>query len=181
MDGLYSVWESIVGAIGDFDWPFWGAWSLTIGLLILGMIGSVVPLLPGPAILFVAGVLHGFLRPESSMSWGGIAILALLLVVAYVIDFVSGMLGARWFGATRWGVAGVMVGGIVGLFFGLPGLILGPLVGGFGFEILFARQAIQPAVKSTWGTILGTGVGLVVRVLISGLMVGVFFLDALWW
>jgi len=181
MSGLESVWEEMVGALADFDMAFWGVWSLTIVLLVIGMIGSVLPLLPGPLILFIAGVLHGFLRPESSMSWGGIAILALLLIAAYVVDFASGMLGARWFGATRWGIAGVMIGGIVGLFFGLPGLIFGPLIGGFGFELVFARQALRPAVKSTWGTVLGTGVGLVVRVVISGLMVAVFFLDAVWW
>jgi uncharacterized protein len=110
-----------------------------------------------------------------------IAVLALLLGIAYVIDFASGMLGARWFGASRWGIIGVFVGGVVGLFFSLPGLILGPLIGGFAFEMLFAQKEIKPAARSTWGTLLGTGVGLLARVAISVLMIAVFFADALWW
>ena len=115
------------------------------------------------------------------MSWTGIGVMGVLLAVAYAIDFFSGMLGARWFGASRWGVAGVFVGGLVGLFLGLPGLILGPLVGGFAFEMLFAKMEVKPAAKSTWGTLLGTGVGLVARIGVSVMMIGVFVVDALFW
>jgi uncharacterized protein YqgC (DUF456 family) len=75
----------------------------------------------------------------------------------------------------------VFLGGVVGLFFGLPGLILGPLVGGFAFEMLFAKMELKPAAKSTWGTLLGTGLGLVARVAVSVVMVAVFVVDALFW
>ena len=181
MEWLQGAWDAVAGFFLAIDWSFWGVWSLTISLLVLGLIGAVVPFLPGPFLIFLAGVLHTFLRPESGMSWQGILILAVLLAAAYAIDFFSGMLGARWFGASRWGVLGVFVGGIVGLFLGLPGLILGPLVGGFAFELLFAKKQLRPAVNSTWGTLLGTGVGLVVRIAVSVVMIAVFVVDALWW
>jgi uncharacterized protein YqgC (DUF456 family) len=181
MEWLQSLWEGLAGFFIAIDWSFWAVWSLTLTLLLVGLLGAVIPFLPGPLLIFLGGVVHTVLRPESAMSWPGIAVLALLLGIAYVIDFASGMLGARWFGASRWGIIGVFVGGVVGLFFSLPGLILGPLIGGFAFEMLFAQKEIKPAARSTWGTLLGTGVGLLARVAISVLMIAVFFADALWW
>lgn len=181
MDWLQGMWEAMAAAVVAVDWSFWGVWSLTVSLLVLGLLGAVLPFLPGPFLIFVAGVLHTVLRPESAMSWSGIAVMALLLVLAYAIDFFSGILGARWFGASRWGLWGVFLGGVVGLFFGLPGLILGPLAGGFAFEMLFAKMELKPAAKSTWGTLLGTGLGLVARLAVSVVMVSVFVVDALFW
>ncbi len=181
MDWLSGMWEVTAGFFMAIDWSFWGVWTLTITLLLLGLIGAVVPFMPGPFLIFLAGIVHTVLRPESALSWTGIALLALLLAVAYAIDFASGMLGARWFGASKWGVFGVFAGGIVGLFFGLPGLIFGPLVGGFAFELLLAKKEFKPAVRSTWGTLLGTGVGLLARIGISVAMIAVFFADAVVW
>ncbi len=166
--------------LATIDWAFWGTWSLTVFLLVGGMIGTVVPLLPGPVLIFIAGVVHTFLRPESGMSWWAIAIQALLVAVAYGVDIMSGAMGTKWFGGSKWGVFGVLLGGIVGLFFGLPGLILGPLIGGFGFEMLFAKKKMSPAVKATWGTVVGTGVGMVARLCIGLVMVAWFFVNALW-
>lgn len=157
-----------------------GVWMLTGTLLLLGVIGSVLPLLPGPILIFIGGVLHTILRPESAMSWPGLAILFLLLVLAYVVDFLSGAMGARWFGASRWGMAGVVVGGIVGLFFAPLGFILGPLAGAFAFEIFFAKKRLSPAAKSTWGTLLGAGVGLVLRLAISLMMAATVLADTIW-
>ncbi len=163
------------------DWSLIGVWSLTISLLVVGVIGSVLPVLPGPFLIFLAGLLHTWLRPESAMSITGLVILGALVAAAYVLDFASGAMGAKWFGASRWGIAGVIIGGVIGLFFSLPGLILGPIIGGLVFEVLFAKKEMRPAMKSTWGTVVGTGVGLVLRLGVSLAMVAVFFIDALWW
>ena len=180
-DWITHPLNALSGFMAGIPYEAIGVWSLTGVLLLLGVIGSVVPLLPGPVLIFAAGILHTILRPESAMSWQGILILSLWLVLAYVVDFLSGVMGARWFGASRWGIAGVMVGGIVGLFFAPLGFIIGPLAGALAFEIFFAKKRIQPAVKSTWGTLLGTGVGLVLRLLISFAMVATVLIDALWW
>jgi uncharacterized protein YqgC (DUF456 family) len=119
-------------------------------------------------------VAHKFLRPETGISWWGIAVVAVLLVLAYVVDFFSGALGTKWFGGSRWGVAGVLIGGVVGLFFGFIGLIVGPIIGGLVAELLFARKKMGPAVKATWGSVVGTTVGLVARIAISLAMIAVF-------
>jgi uncharacterized protein YqgC (DUF456 family) len=181
LEWWHSVWNATAHFVQSVPWACIGVWTLTLSLLVLGVIGSVLPLLPGPLLIFVAGVIHTLLRPESAMSWQGLVVLGLLTVIAYLFDFVSGAMGAKWFGASRWGIAGVFIGGIVGLFFSLPGLILGPIVGGLAFELLFAKKEMRPAMKSTWGTIVGTGAGLVLRLAISLAMVAVFFVDALWW
>ena len=180
-DWIIHGWNSAVGFVGAVPYEAIGVWLLTGTLLTVGLVGTVVPLLPGPFLIFVAGVLHTFLRPESAMGWPGLVILTLWLVLAYVVDFFSGAIGARRFGASRWGIAGVVVGGIVGLFFAPLGFIIGPLAGALAFEIFFAKKRFQPAVRSTWGTLLGTGVGLVLRLLISLAMVATVLIDTLWW
>ena len=83
--------------------------------------------------------------------------------------------------ASRWGIAGVFIGGILGMFFVPFGLILGPLIGGISFELIFAKKQLHPAAKSAWGSLLGTGVGLVLRLIVALGMVATFFLDALVW
>jgi uncharacterized protein YqgC (DUF456 family) len=178
---MTSWWNDFTQWASTFDWRMWGTWTLTIFLLVTGLLGTVLPLLPGPVIIFVGGVLHTFLRPESAMSWWGIGVMALLLALSFVVDFASGALGTKHFGGSRWGVTGVVIGGLVGLFFGLPGLIIGPVVGGFLGERYVARKEFHPALRATWGTVVGTTVGMVVRVGISVAMIAVFFLDALWW
>lgn len=165
----------------SIDWAFWGVWTLTTVLMVIGLAGAVLPFVPGPMVIFVAALVHTLLRPQSGVGWWCIAILFVLMLVAYAFDFASGAVGAKWFGGSRWGMAGVILGGIVGLFFGIIGLIIGPLVGGFAFEMLFAKMELKPAAKSTWGTVVGTGVGLAARLGVSIAMVAAFLIDALWW
>lgn len=181
IEWLTHAWHSTAHFFTTMPWQMWGVWTLTICLLIVGIIGSVVPFLPGPMLIFAAGIIHTVLRPESGMSTWGIVVLSLGLVLSYVVDFVSGAMGARWFGASRWGIAGVFIGGIVGMFFIPFGLVLGPLIGGISFELIFAKKRLQPAAKSAWGSLLGTGVGLVLRLIVALGMVATFFLDALVW
>jgi uncharacterized protein YqgC (DUF456 family) len=177
MEWLTDTWHTIVHTFEAVPYQFLSVWLLTGSLLLVGLIGSVVPLLPGPFLIFIAGILHSVLLPSAGMSWQGILILCLLLVLAYFVDLAAGAMGARWFGASRWGIDGVFVGGIVGLFFAPIGFIVGPLLGGLLFEVLFAKKRMAPAVKSTWGTLLGTGVGLIVRVFVSLLMIITVLVD----
>lgn len=168
---------SILAAV---DWAGLGIWTLTISLLIVGLIGLVMPFVPGPMVLFGATLLHAWLRPAPGLGAWFIAVEILLLALAFATDYLFGALGARWFGGSAWGIAGVVLGAIAGIFFGLPGMILGPLIGCFVFELIFASKPVQPAAKSALGTALGTGVGLVSRLGIGFAMVAVFFLGAFW-
>jgi uncharacterized protein len=156
-------------------------WALTSCLFTIGLLGSVVPFLPGPLIILIGGISHVLLLPASGAGWWGVALLAVLTLVAYAIDMVSGVMGAKWFGASKWGIAGVLVGGLVGLFFGLPGWILGPLIGGLVFELALAKRDFSAAMKGSWGTVLGSGVGILARLVTAVLMVTAFLVDVFVW
>ncbi len=181
IEWLSNAWDATAHFFMSMPWEMLSVWTLTICLLLVGLIGSVVPFLPGPLLIFAAGIIHTVLLPEAGMSVWGFVVLSLGIVLSYVIDFVSGAMGARWFGASRWGIAGVFIGGIVGMFFVPVGLILGPLLGGVSFELIFAKKRLQPAAKSAWGSLLGTGVGLVLRLLLALGMVAAVLVDALVW
>jgi uncharacterized protein len=174
IETLQELWAQL-------DWWVVGVWSLTLTLLLVGLLGTVLPLLPGPLLLFIAAGLHTLLRPESGMSFIGLVILAVLLALAVAVDIASGAAGAKWFGASKQGVYGVLIGGLCGLPLGLPGLIVGPIAGGLIGEMVFAKRDWKEGMKSTWGSVLGTGLGMVARLALSVGMIGVFFIDALLW
>jgi uncharacterized protein YqgC (DUF456 family) len=155
-------------------------WTLTLVLMIAGLVGTVVPLLPGTTIILAAAVMHHYaLGPERSVGWWTLGGLIALTVVSYVLDFVSGAMGAKKFGASRWGSVGGIVGAIVGLFFGIPGIFIGPLAGVLIGELL-GGKGLLPAGKSTWGTLLGTTAGIVAKLIISSIMIAWILAAALW-
>ena len=149
-------------------------WILSVVLMLAGLVGTVLPLVPGTVLILAGAVLHRLtLGPEQSVGWVTIGALTLLTLLAQVLDFLSGSLGAKYFGATRWGAIGGIVGAIVGLFFGLVGLLAGPLLGVLIGELLGGSKLL-PATRSTWGTLLGTTAGMIGKVLIGVLMIAWF-------
>ncbi len=154
-------------------------WAITLFLMLVGLAGTVLPLIPGNVIILAAAVLHHFmLGPEKSVGWTTLLILTLWMLLAQALDIVSGSLGAKWFGATRWGAICGILGGVIGIFFGVPGIFLGPIIGVLVGELL-GGKGILPAGKSTWGTFLGTTAGIVGKALIGIIMILWFVLAAL--
>ena len=156
---------------------FW--WTLTLILMLIGLVGAVIPLLPGTTIILAAAILHRLMLGEArSIGWFTIGGLTFLTVISYGIEFFSSSVGAKKFGATRWGAFGGVLGTIIGLFFGLPGVFIGPLVGVLLGELIGGR-GLLPAGKSAWGSFLGNTAGLVLNLIIAGTMIGWFLLAAL--
>ncbi len=154
-------------------------WILTVALMLIGLVGTVVPLLPGTTIIFAAAILHHMMLGEAqSVGWWTIGGLGVLMVISHVIDFVSGAIGAKWFGATRWGAVGGIVGALVGLFFFPLGLFLGPMIGVLLGELLGGKKLL-PAGKSSAGTLLGTTAGFVAKFSIAIAMIAWFLGAAL--
>ena len=148
---------------------FW--WALTVFLMLMGLLGTVIPLLPGTVLILAGAVVHRLaFGPEHSVGWATLAGLTALMLLSQALDFLSGALGAKYFGATRWGAVGGIVGGVIGLFFGLPGLLAGPLLGVLAGELLGGQQLL-PATRSTWGTLLGTTAGMLGKVGIALAMI----------
>jgi uncharacterized protein YqgC (DUF456 family) len=152
-------------------------WLGVIVLFAIGLLGTVVPVLPGSVIILGAAVAHRLLvPPEKTVSWFVIALMVLLTAATYAIDFAASYFGAKRFGATKWGSFGAIVGAIVGLFFGLPGLLIGPVVGVIAFEFFRGRQLIA-AGKAGWGTLLGNIGGMLLKLVIAIAMIVIFLMN----
>jgi len=140
-DDKVCVWEMLLQWLID-----WSVWIATGSLVLLGLIGTVVPFLPGHLLIFGAAFIPFFsLDDGGGVEWWGIGVLGLSLVLAQVLEFCSGAVGSKWFGGTKWGALGAFLGGIGGIFFMPFGLVLGPLAGAFLFEWLCADKTIKPS------------------------------------
>ena len=153
---------------------FW--WLLTVTLFAVGLIGTVLPVFPGTIIILAAAVLHRvMLGPEKSIGWGTVAILVVLTLATYALDFLSGYWGARVFGATKWGMFGATLGALVGIFFGIVGLFIGPVIGAVLGEFV-ARKRMIDAGRAGWGSLLGNLGAVIGKLLIALVMIAIFFL-----
>ena len=153
-------------------------WTLILLLMAGGLCGTIVPLLPDTPLIVAAAVLHHFIFGDHGASWTTILVLTFLMLVSLALDFVSGSMGAKYFGATRWGAIGGFLGAIIGIFYGPIGLFVGPLAGVLLGELL-GGQGILPAGRSTWGTFLGTVAGMAGKFAIAILMIGWFLVATL--
>jgi uncharacterized protein YqgC (DUF456 family) len=117
------------------------------------------------------------LGPEKSVGWRAIAILVLLTLASYALDFVGGYFGAKYFGATRWGTFGAIMGALVGLFFGIIGLFVGPVVGAIVGEFIAGKRMID-AGRAGWGSLLGNLAGMIGKLMIALLMITIFLMAA---
>jgi uncharacterized protein YqgC (DUF456 family) len=142
-------------------------------LLAVGLVGSVVPALPGTVLILAGIALHALVTGFDPIGPGRLLILALLTGIAYALDYVAGVLGVRRFGGSRWAVAGAVVGALVGLFFGLPGLVLGPLLGAVVAELAYTRR-IDVSARAALGTVAGLLVGAVAKIGIGLAMIALF-------
>jgi len=155
---------------------FW--WILILLLMLGGLCGTIFPLLPDTPLIVAAAVLHHFVFGESGASWTTLLALTFLMLVSLALDFVSGSMGAKYFGATRWGAIGGILGAIVGIFYGPVGLFVGPLAGVLLGELL-GGQGLLPAGRSTWGTFLGTVAGMAGKFAIGVVMICWFLVATL--
>jgi uncharacterized protein len=153
-------------------------WLITIVLFAVGLIGAVVPLLPGTTIILAAAIIHRLmLGPEKSVGWRTIAILAVLTLATYALDFLSGYFGAKYFGATKWGMFGAMIGAFVGIFFGFIGLFVGPVIGAIAGEFIAGKQLVD-AGRAGWGSLLGNFAGMLGKLAIALVMIVLFLVNA---
>jgi uncharacterized protein len=142
-------------------------------LILVGLAGTVLPALPGLPLVFAGMLLAAWTGDFEIIGGWTVGILAVLTVVAMGLDFIAGLLGAKRVGASGLALLGAALGTIVGLFFGLPGLILGPFVGAVLGELAYTRNA-GTAAKVGFGTWLGMVFGALVKLALAFVMLGVF-------
>jgi uncharacterized protein YqgC (DUF456 family) len=154
---------------------FW--WFFTVALFAVGLIGTVLPILPGTTIILAAAIIHRvMLGPEKSIGWQTVAILVLLTLATYALDFLSGYFGAKYFGATRWGMFGAILGALVGIFFGIVGLFIGPVIGAILGEFIAGKRMID-AGRAGWGSLLGNLGALIGTLIIALVMISIFLVN----
>lgn len=148
-------------------------WVLSVGLMLVGLAGTVLPALPGTAFVLAGAVLGAWIDDFTRVGGGTVAVLVVLAVIAWVLDYVAGLLGAKKAGASRQALVGAAVGTAAGLFMGLVGVLFMPLVGAAIGEYIARRDERQAAAVgvATW---LGLMAGLLAKVVIACVMIGVF-------
>jgi uncharacterized protein len=129
-------------------------------IMILGIIGCLVPVLPGPPLSFAGLLLLHFTR-FGHFTTITIVIFALMAVVVTILDYLVPMWGTRKFGGSKYGTRGAAIGLIIGFFLGPVGIILGPFIGAFTGEMIF-KDDFKYALRAGFGSLIGflTGVGL---------------------
>jgi uncharacterized protein YqgC (DUF456 family) len=148
-------------------------WVLAIALIVVGVIGTFLPVLPGAALVFGGMFLAAWIDHFERIGWVTLTILGLLTVLVFVIDIVAGYLGAKRVGASRLALVGAAVGTIVGLFFGILGILVGPFIGAVVGELI-TRGQLEPAARVGLATWLGMAVGALAKIAVVLAMLGVF-------
>lgn len=151
--------------------------DVIVGLVMLvGVIGAVVPFVPGTPLIFAAALVHAVVTDFTPLGAGRLAILAVLAAAGWALEHVAGALGARRVGGSRAAVVGALVGTLAGLPFAPLGLLVGPIVGAIAGELVTGRDPAG-SVRTGVGTAVGVLLGVAAHVAFALAMVGLFA----WW
>lgn len=148
-------------------------WILCAALILVGLAGTVLPVLPGTVLVWGGIVLGAWIDGFARVSVTTVVVISVLAVLAWGLDYVAGLMGAKKAGASKLALLGAAVGTVVGLFMGLVGVLFMPLIGAAAGEYLAQKdqaRAIKVGV-STWAGIM---VGLIAKVVLAFIMVGIF-------
>jgi len=142
-------------------------------LLILGLTGCIVPVIPGPPLAYVALLLLQATR-FAGFSGKFLLIAALVTLVVTVVDYILPVLGTKRWGGSRAGAVGAIVGLLAGLFFAPVGIIIGPFAGAVVAELLTGRNT-HAAIRSGFGSFVGFLFGTVMKLTLS-VVFGYYFI-----
>ena len=157
----------------------WIGFGLILLVMFIGMIGNLIPGVPGTSLIFTAGLIHQLYFGDSGgIGWFWIFALGVLMIASFLIDYVASLLGAKTLGATWRGMLGAFAGIILGLILFPPfGLIIGPFVGAIVFEWAFGRE-IREASKAGVGAVVGVLLGMFGSAICGMAMLGIFLFAA---
>lgn len=153
-------------------------WTLTTVLTLVGLAGVVIPLLPGTTLIMLAMVAHKLLAP-ADVSWAVVGWIVALWMVSIVVDFAGVLVGTRLFGGGKWGMAGAGGGALVGMFFSLPMLVLGTILGAVAAEKFIARKGNRESLLAGAGAAAGLVISTAGRLACALAMITLFALAAL--
>lgn len=155
-------------------------YALAIALILGGLIGTVLPTLPGIPMIFGGIWLAAALDDYQHLGVSWLIVLGVLAAFGVAMDFIAASLGAKRVGASSMAIWGASIGTFIGMFLGIPGLILGPFVGALAGELISSKSVLRSAHVGigTWlGLLFGTLVKLVLSVVMVALAAGVWLLN----
>jgi uncharacterized protein YqgC (DUF456 family) len=153
-------------------------WSIVVICIVIGILGVVLPALPGIPLAFAGFLIAAWMDSFQKVGALTVIVLAVLTVISVVLDFLVTALGAKRMGASWLAMAGAGVGTVVGLFFGIMGLVFGPFIGAVAGELLAKKKLMQAGRVGvgTWiGIIVGTAVKLAIMFAMTALFVAAYF------
>ena len=144
-------------------------------LMLVGIIGSILPALPGPPISWV-GILMLYLCEGISINYWILAVTLLIAVIIGILDYIIPAKGTKYFGGSKYGIWGTNIGLVVGIFAPIPfGFLIGPFVGALVGELIYNSQEKGRAFKAATGSFIGFLAGTFMKELVSLLFLGLFF------
>ena len=148
---------------------------LGLTLIILGIVGSVLPALPGPPISWI-GLLLIYLIPAININYWVLGITLVLTILIAVLDYVLPSKGAKHFGGTTYGIWGTNIGLVIGLFFPPLGFAIGPFLGAFSGELIYNSKNPKGAFKAAVGSFLGLLASTFMKVLFCLILLGIYII-----
>jgi uncharacterized protein len=148
-------------------------WLCAIALIIIGLVGHVLPVIPGPPLLFFGFLLAAWAENFVHVGMPTLIILGFLALLSYGVDLWAAMFGAKRFGASKLAVVGAVIGVIFGIFLGFPGVLFGPFIGAVVGELL-ARKGLRDAARAGIGATIGLVLGAALKIALAFTMIGVF-------
>lgn len=158
-------------------------WALSAGLVLLGFAGIVLPALPGTLLVWAGLLLAAWIDDFQRIGGLALAAITVMALIAWALDYVAGLMGARHLGASKQALIGAALGTVVGLFMGLIGVFFMPLVGAAVGEYLARRDqhdAAPQALKVGVATWVGMLVGMLAKFVLAFVMIGVAVVAYLW-
>jgi uncharacterized protein YqgC (DUF456 family) len=150
-------------------------WLVVIVLMLVGLAGTVVPFLPGTPLIFLAVLIYAVATEWTPIGGGGLIVIGLLAALGYLVPHLAVAIGARHGGGSRWAIGGAVIGGIAGIFMGVPGVLLGPLVGAIVGELIHSGN-LPASLQTGFTTFIGMVAGAVANVAIAVMMIALFLL-----
>jgi uncharacterized protein YqgC (DUF456 family) len=148
-------------------------WILAVVLVVIGLIGVVLPALPGSLLIFAGLLLAAWAEGFTRVGMWPLIAIGVIGVSSYFVDIAATALGAKTLGASPRAMVGAALGTVAGLFFGLPGIIIGPFVGAVIGELTTHRD-LAKAGKAGVAAWIGFAIGTAVKVALAFLMVAIF-------
>lgn len=154
-------------------------WIIAGILTVAGLAGMVLPFLPGAPVLFLGLLCAAWAEDFRYIGLWTLLLLGCMAALTYLVEFAATILGAKIYGGSQRAMIGAALGGVVGIFFGIPGILLGPFAGAILGELSLQRS-LNHASRTGFGTVVGMAVGMACKLAIGIAMVGLFLLVRLY-